>query len=389
VDTYRSAIPLLRWLKIEDGMIDVLKNLAFALAESGDVVEAQRLIDDAMESAGRHGTYFMEGLCLNTKSLVAIRAGQLEQAVKPARDALALFREIGNLRGEGLACSALAEAYRRLALEHRGDGERQRAEIQEAMGWGEQAVQIFRDKVPEPVRHVDALIEAGSACRDRIRIERETFKVPADWLKRGAEEVDKGRRYLERAAKLAEEQLPARAVDAWVNLAMLSLLLEDYEECATWLSQAESFVPDRYRIEAGKPYPPPGGETPGFWLSLGKLYQVRMQSLWYRRKEAPSGEDIEQICEWMVLSMAYDELFYPTSFGARRGQDDLYSGIKAFPIDLLQWVYRSVWKYARKYGLPRSKEVPQGRTMAIKFLERHFGPSNEYVREEELAEFWT
>jgi tetratricopeptide (TPR) repeat protein len=370
-------------------MINVLKNLAFDLAQSGDIVEAQRLIDGAMESAGRHGTYYMEGLCLNTKSLVAIRAGELEQAVEPARDALALFREIGNLRGEGLACIALAEAYRRLALEHRGDGDRQRAEIQEAMAWGEQAVQIFGDKVLEPVRHIEALIEAGSACRNRIRIERETFKVPANWLKGGAEEVKKGREYLEKAAKLAEEPLPARAVDAWVNLGTLSLLLEDYEECDVWLEQAEAFVPDRYKIKEGSDYPPLGDETPGFWLSLGKLYQVRMESLWKQRKEAPSREDIEQICEWMVLSMAYDELFDPTSFGARRGQDNLYFVMKTFPIYILQPVYRSVWKNAHRYGLPRSREISQARTMAIKFLERHFGPSDEYMLEEELEQYWT
>jgi tetratricopeptide (TPR) repeat protein len=381
---YKSAIPLLRWLDNREALADVLKNQAFALAESGDAVEAKRLIQDATDLAEELGAIYMKGLCLNTRALIAIRAGDLEDALWPAQQALELFRDIKNTYGEGLATRALAEAYRRLALYHKDEPRKQREEIEKAQQWGERSVAIFAE-TPEIVRKIEAYIEAGCAYRDRIYIEREGG-LSLDWLKR-APEVSKGREHLEKAVELAQTSLPYRAVEARVNLALLALYLDDFEECQNWLRNALDFVPPNYVIQKGEPYPPSGDEK-SFWLALGKLYQVRANALLRERAGKPAQDDLGQIGEWITLAYAYNELFEPYSYGARRGKDDLYRVLKGQKMNVLQEFYRAVWKTAQKYGLPRSKENPQNRTMAIQFLESHLGPSDLYIGPEELEEYW-
>jgi tetratricopeptide (TPR) repeat protein len=389
VEAYQRAIPLLRSLHNEKVLTDVLKNLAFALAELGNTVAAQRLIQDALGKAKQQGARYTEGLCWNTMVLIDIRAGELEKAVASAQKALTLFRDIRNARGIGLTCRSLTEAYRRLALLHKEDPWQQRKEIEEAKKYGEQAVEIFTQEFKEPIREIDALIEAGCAYRDRIRIERESFEVPAEWLRHAPDlSVDKVTEYLQRAAELARDTVPYRVVDVWVNLAMLSLYLEDYSECEKRLYEAEEYVPREYKVQPQGPYPPIGGENPGFWLALGKLYQVRAQALWLQYAKVLSQDNIENIGEWITLSTTYDELFQPQSFGARRGQDDLYGVLKSVSADVLREFYRAAWKATQKYGLRRSKENPQERAPIIKFLEYHFGPSDLHVSRGELETFW-
>lgn len=374
---YRQAIPLLRWLDDRHGLADLLKNQAFCQAESGKVLEAQRLIEDALNLIRYEGETYLAGLTWNTQSLIAIRAGKPEEALEPAKKAWEIFRRLPNARGEGLACLALAQAYRRLALAHAETPRRQRTEIEEARAWAEQAVEIFTQRYQEPIRLIEAWIEAGCTCRDRILIERDSFNVPVEWLRNAPDLAEPARRYFQQAIE-AEKVTAYHSVDARVNLALLALYLEDFVESERWLQAAEAMVPDRYKLQPGAAYPPARGEE-GFWLALGKLYQVRAQSLW--RQKSPL---LPKIVEYTTLSMAYNDLFAPESYGAQRGQNDLYEVLKKLSVPLLQTVYREAWRTAVKYNLPHSGDDLEKRTLFLRFLESHFGPSEQYLATDEL-----
>jgi len=374
---YRQAIPLLRWLDDRHELASLLTNQSFCQAESGKVLEAQRLIEDALNLIRHEGETYLAGLTWNTKSLIAIRAGKPEEALEPARKALEIFRSLANARGEGLACLALAQAYRRLALAHTGTPRQQRTEIDEARAWAERAVEIFTRRYQESIRLIEAWIEAGSACRDRILIEREGFNVPVEWLRNAPNLAEPARRYFQQAIE-SEKVTPYYSVDARVNLALLALYLEDFAESERWLQEAEAAVPADYKIRPGAAYPPESGQE-GFWLALGKLYQVRAQSLWRQ-----SPQQLSQVVEFTTLSMAYNDLFNPESYGSQRGQNDLYQALKKLPVPLLQTVYREAWQTAVNYNLPHSWDDPEKRTLFLRFLESHFGPSEQYLAADDL-----
>lgn len=377
-DTYRKAIPFIRALDNRYELSDLLKNLAFCLAESGEARDALSLIDDALELAQREGATYLEGLSRNTKAAILIRAGEPEDALIPARRALELFRSLDNARGEGLASLALANAYRRMALKV-NIPRQQREHIEQARQEVEKAVEIFTSRYNEPIRRIETFIEAGCVLRDRIRIEREGFGVPPSWLRSDPELAEKARGYFLDAIQPSQTIPSYYLIDAQINLALLELYLENFQDVKSWLEKAEATVEQAYRLTPGGPYPPAAGEE-GVWLALGKLYMTRAQMLWRRQ----GSDDLARISEYLTLAMAYDELFSPDSFGAQRGQDAVYRVLKKTPYHDLQTIYREAWRTAHQYNLPRSLSHARNRTLMIRFLERNFGPSEAYLSPEEL-----
>jgi len=377
-EMYSRAITPLRRLDNRYELADLHKNQAFCLAESGRTHEAKLLISDALELAQQEGATYLEGLAWNTKALILIRDGQPREALSATEKALKLFQELSNKRGQGLAYLALANAYRRLALHPDTEPAKQREYNEQARNMAEAAVKIFED-YPELVRKAEAWTETGCAYRDRVLIEHQSYNVPLSWLRLAPDLADKGRGFFERT--IASPAPAYYQIDARINLALLELYLENFDQVEPWLLQAEGLVPEVNRLRAGGPYPPKGEES--YWLALGKLYQVRAQLLW-RQGEA----NFPQVIECLTLSQAYDELFDPQAYGTTRAQSDLHRALKKLPHDTLQSIYRRAWQTAAKYNLPRSRSNPQQRTLLLRFLEDYFGFSEDDLSPEEL-ESWS
>ncbi len=380
-EIYSKAIAPLRRLDNRYELAELHKNQAFCLAESGQTRQARLLIKDALGLARQEGAAYLEGLSWNTLALIQIRDGHPHEALAPALKALEIFKSLGNQRGEGLACLALAQAYRRRALESDVPPREQRTYNDQAKTWAEKAVDIFQ-RFAEPIRLIEAWIEAGSAYRDRVWIEHESFGVPVAWLRNAPDLADQARQYFQKVRTEQEAPLFYR-LDAFINQGLLELYLENFDQAERSLAEAERLVADEYRIRKGAPYPPRAGEE-GIWLSLGKLYHARAHLLWRQ-----NPQNLPAIVESTTLALAYDELFDPEAYGTQRGLKALHSVMKKLPHQRLEQVYREAWRTAQEYNLPRSRSDPEKRTLMLRFLEEHFGASEDYLAPEELAAFST
>lgn len=374
-EAYCKAIPAIRKLDNRYELADLLKNLAFCLAESGEARKALTLVQDALDRARREGATYLEGLTLNTLALVLIRLGLPEEAATYAQQAFEVFTQLENPRGQGLAALALANAYRRLALKM-STPIKQREQIKNAQQQGEKALQIFREQHEEKIRLVEALIETGCALRDRILIEHNGFGVELKWLRNDPDLAGQARKLFQEAISFSDIP-PYYRLDAGVNLGLLELYLDNLEDAGKALCEAEMAVASHYLLKPGGPYPPQAGEE-GLWLGLGKLYLARAD---LSRRQ---GENWSKVAEYATLALAYDELFSPESFGAARGQEALYRVLKKLSYPDLQQIYHAAWQTAHRYQMPRSWSNAQQRTLMIRFLEMHFGPTSEYLKEDEL-----
>ncbi len=91
-DCFTSSAAGFRALSIPWGLGNSLNGLAKVALADGDVVEAERLLDEAT-SVLRHCPWFL-ALVLYRRALVAVRRGSADDAILLVRESLALFRQV-------------------------------------------------------------------------------------------------------------------------------------------------------------------------------------------------------------------------------------------------------------------------------------------------------
>jgi tetratricopeptide (TPR) repeat protein len=384
-DTYRRSLPLWRDLELEAEHSNTLNNLAWANAEIGNFGRALRYCQDGLSLRERIGSRYLIGLSYNTLGLIAIRNDQPHRGRVHCERALTIFRDLGSPRGIGLACTALAEAHRRSAGTPRVYFPAEKAErLQLAEDFASQAVDIFKDEVPEQLRLVEALIEQGCAYRDWARL----WPDYHDEEDPGYNElIEKGISALKEAAQQAAEAFPYRRMDALTNLAWLYFYVERKEQCQQIVQKVEGIAPSKYYIEEDEGIPQVDEPMAFFWVQLGKinLLQGQMDLRDYWDKPPAKGkvrdEDLlRQAAEHFTLTLAYDELFADDFRDMRRAKDTMYKALKGVNVQELQTLYDGVEQTAEKYGLKsRPKEQGQSaRPRMRNFLEEYFGPPEEY-----------
>lgn len=382
ISAYGKALPLWRATKIEVEQANTLNNRAFAWAEVGVFDAAWQQAWDGLELRERLGPRTPVGLSLNTLAHIKIRENDLEGARPFAERALVLFTTLGSSRGRGLALTALAEAERRVSGWVPYFPARTAEWLERAAMHAEEAVHIL-EKVDEPARLVEALIEVGCVYRDWAKLRRDYPNVLAEGEKKpGAgvytakELVEQGERALLKAAELAKRYgIRYRQVDALVNLAWLRYYTElyvgtpDFDKARALLedevlAQVEEIIPATYHIT-------PVGETRGgpptlepermiipFVVQSGKLELLRGQIAFNRFIQSGNKETsaLKEAVEHHTLSLAYDTLFSEQVFrDMRRGMDRIYDRLRTLNIQELKIVHETLAGIEGKYGLGPSR----------------------------------
>ncbi|MEM3554744.1 MAG: tetratricopeptide repeat protein, partial [Candidatus Micrarchaeaceae archaeon] len=239
-EAYRKAVDLWRRLEDEeeDGLrrvalraqhANTLNNLSWALAELGRLRQATTVCTDALEMRQALGPRAPVAFSLNTLGLILIRDDKPHRARTHCSHALAIFRDLDQPRGVGLASLALAEALRRMSdVEHLYSPEEIAGFLRQAADHANDAVEIFEKVVPERPRLVEALIERGCVYRFWAWLRPKYEPAPEREDPDVGELFRRAEEDLRRAMDLAGEELPFRHLDAHVNLAWLYYYVARY-----------------------------------------------------------------------------------------------------------------------------------------------------------------
>jgi len=115
VRDYQAALPLLRATGLSHQTAGTLINLAFAYANTGQLLAADILCHEAIQKCQENKLDYLQGLGLNTLGIIELTADRPHRAAALARQALEIFENVTegeNRRGMGLANLVLGKANR-------------------------------------------------------------------------------------------------------------------------------------------------------------------------------------------------------------------------------------------------------------------------------------
>jgi len=380
IEAYQRALPLWRDTKLEAEHATTLNNLAWAYGEAEDFSQAVRLARNGLELRQRLGPRSPVGLSLNTLGLILMRNDQPEPARVACERALAIFHELGQTRGEGMACTALAEALRRMnsTLPELYFPEERADMLRQAEQYAKRAVDIFsiqrRQELP---RRVEALIVYGSVLRDwaDLRLQYKSEDDPDQ----GAL-ADGAIAALRRTSDEASGDLLYRKVEALVNLAWIYVYTGQPSQARSVLKdEVWPAIPHDYFItEAGLPRS--GLRVPFLWIQLAKSHTLRghlaLQDFRSANAEFKKTREDEQqeiahqhlrtAAREYTLGMAYDSHYWRDIRTVGRGHDRIYNDLKILNLQELKIVLEETNWTARQYQLGEQ-------TLMRIFLEQSFG----------------
>ncbi len=367
IDTYEKAIPL--WRKLGErepatekkGVSDAqhantLNNLAWACAEVGEFSKAERYCLDALHKRQQLGPLAPVAFSLNTLGLILMRDDKPHRAKVHCERALGIFRDLGQPRGVGLACIALAEVYRRMSDVPDLYAPEESADLlKQAARHAQEAVEIFDKSVPERPRKIEALLELGCVYRQWAWL-RPSYTSVTDnaphVLAQNSEEA------LRQAIQVAGEDLLHRGVDAHVNLAWLYYYVRDNEKARAEAETVIQRIDQRYHITSNG-WPDQSLPQAFFWVQLGKacllLGQIAFRE--FQRSQGPAH--LEKAARYYTLALAYNELFAPDFRDVRRGQDRIYDRLKGLNTQEFQAVYQGIRQAIYEYSLPTPTRMQQ------------------------------
>jgi len=369
IEAYKNALPIWRRHGLEAEHANTLNNLSWACAEVGDFQAAFRYCRDGLDLRQDLGPRAPVAFSLNTWGKILTRADDPHRARVSCERALALFRDLEQPRGVGLACTALTEALRRMSTStpELYTPEQSADLLHQAEEYGKEAVEIFTDAVRERAQLVDALIELGCVYREWARIRRQ-YEAPDHHDQRALERL--GDEALSRAIREGETEpgLLHRVVDAQVNLAWLYYYRDNDARARKELGEVFRRVPGQYLITPAQGLPPRDLPLTFYWVQLGKAYLLYGQMAMREFREDKALERLQEAARNYTLSLAYDELYAADFRDLRRGMERIYDGLKDLNVkEEFPAVYRAVDETAREYRLPTP-------TRMHKFLQESFGP---------------
>ncbi len=385
IQHYKQARSIWRTVKIEGEQANTLTNLAFALAMIGEFGDAWRQGLDGRDLRLFFGSPESFGLSLTALARIAIEENTLDDALRYLTRAIRIFETTEAIRQRGLALIARAETKRRMSAWMDYYPDKTAEQLSQAVKDADEAKEIF-DKVVEPARKVEALIEKGCAYRDWVKFRRDNPQVLAEEEK-GAnahfwsleELAEKSRQAFEQAQQIAEQyNLHYLGVDALVNLAWLYYYQSQEDKVRQTLNQVESLIPENHRI---KPYQRGLGGLPTldekeavipFFTQLGKMHLLRGQIAFNHFTQERKEQALQDAISHYTRALAYDTLFRTQEFrDLRRAKDRIYERLKVLNASEMLIAYDTVERVEREYRL--------GTSAMREFLQRNFGPRDDFV----------
>ena len=364
--------------------VNMRVELAYTQNDLGYVYGVLNQIDDAIDMAtqalkNRRQIGFRDhiALSLNTLGLIELAEGQYPQAQGHCTQALAIFRALENRRGVGLALLALAEILRRGSAPEGKSAQERVSDLRKADQYNKEAIRIF-DDLGEPLRQVEARIEAGCCLRDWLAVRR-IHPDPGDDVRRLATE---SREYLEDAFERAHandmlfHELDARSNLAWLDFVERKGRPEqiDYAPVKQAIAAALKQVPPEYRLNPASERPEiaPDRINRRLWTRVAKLHmlygnlvfeQYRSSGDTFRDRLSRPEEaqnQIRQLAEQYLLALEYNHLYAPDFRDSRRVTTQIQEQLEPLDVSELQAIVQAVTNLEREWNL-HSKVDSEGR----------------------------
>jgi tetratricopeptide (TPR) repeat protein len=333
---------------------NTLNNLAWAYAEVGKFGRAIRLGEDALDLRVNLGPLAPIAFSYNTLGMINLRSAKPLEGRQLCELALDIFHDVELLRGVGLAEIALAEALRRsMDFPYFYLMDEKIGLLDEAATHIKNALEIFSQKIIEPLRKIEAYIEAGCIFRDWARLDRQVdrpFQV----------HYEQSEQYLRSAMREAENlSLVHKQLEAQVNLAWLYFYVDELDYAEKEAQAAIAAIPKTCTI--GTIETREEGNKCNIWaqilgkihLLLGEIARERLEEEYADRRAL--DEAIEQLLKkagkYYALSLAYDRQYAEDFRDFRRAKDLIYENIKGFGHQRMRVLIEGVRETERTFDL--------------------------------------
>lgn len=364
VQSYNEAIQ--QWRLLEEAELDrlrrmalraqhanTLNNQAWALAELGRFEIARRLCEDALRIRRELGPRGAVAFSENTLGMILIRDDKPHRARVHCQRALTTFRELENRRGVGMADIALSEALRRMSsLPDLYETEECADLLRQAERNATEAVEIFREAVPEHPRLVEALIERGCVYRQWAWLRyRRPYTYPSD--PKWEELTTKSEGDLREAMEFSGEDIAYRRLDAHVNLAWLYYFVGQNDQADEEAQKAIGNISRAHGSPEEQVSPRSDLPRPFYWLLLGKAHLLRGQVAERRFREREDKDHLHQAARFYTLSLAYDERFAADFRDLRGALRRIYGRLRKLNREEFQAVHEGIAEAVKEYDLEK------------------------------------
>lgn len=342
---YLIALPHLHRSANRSAYARTLKNLAFIYARQGKLIAAELICRDALKIFREIGDKSGEALSENTLGLIFESGRKYSLAQLLCKQALAKFESEKDSRGIGLACTGLGRILRRLSATGDYPSEVTVGFFREAKQLLERSKEIFEGPDSEPSRLIEVYNELGCAYRDwaKFYIQSATEIGQADELETCAVE------HLEKSYHLASEnKMLAEVADTLEDLAELEFNRADIENARERLKRLDAIIPKEYWIAKTFGMPHISEPVAEYWAILGKAHLLRGHIAF------DCGQQLEA-AEKYVLASIYFGLYSETSPFMDFAMPSIYSRLRKLdPSEIADWRL-SANRFQSGFGATRTK----------------------------------
>lgn len=387
----KAALLLWREINLKAEMATTLNDLGFTQAEQANIQSGIRHVREALKLRKFLTNRSPVALSYNTLGIIRLMEGNYDTAIAQSTVALRLGRALDNRRVQCLALTSLAEAHRRKAnSSHTQLPEQKWNLLIQAHCLIEEAVKLAQ-QIDEPLRNIEALIEAGCVSRDmaqllsvhrggELALRQEDFDIDQalsncdphktvrallgyqDGVYPQLEELlrtlfNKSNEILLTAQVTADESYQALALDAAVNRAWLHFYAQRSEdELVRAIESAKALVPLGYEYKDFRA-PSMGGPAAdrGIWRQLGKLSMLEGVSVYNKVRQSDeksfSTEQNVMVNNWLK-SLQYSTLAGgPEHRDVKRAAAMLYGYMADMGVARLRFITREVKRIKRRYSM--------------------------------------
>lgn len=369
-EEYARAINALRRQDIQDEMADTINNQAYVHSLLSLHDKAEGLIEDALNLRRKLGKKNQIALSLNTRGLIFIAKEHPLWGTQSCAEALQLFQETRDRRGEGMALIALGLAHRR-----RGN----QANLgvykwEEALGFYsagqeclEKAIDVFSE-LNEPVRLWEAYNELGCLHTDRGFAFKQSGK-PGDAI---IEQLELAIRYLNKSLEIAREHgfifqqidtlddlAQAHADLAWWGYAgydQADAFSVELEIAQKYIAELRGLVPQDYKLSPNKGFNPVEEPVDVYWQMMGKSHL--QEGIWaYRPVEQGKMSDTEKdqaiqaATRQFAIAIAYFQQFSPEAAYLQITYKALYRRFKELKLKRLEQIIKEIEWVGQEYSV--------------------------------------
>lgn len=359
---FHLALPYFQAPELAEERANTQDNRGRVYALFRHPTRAATLVDEGLMLRGELGREYRVGLSLNSRAIVYLEFNEPHQALQLSERALGIFEGLGAQRGIGLALITLGRSLRQMGglwverVYPHESCDRYFTRGAEAL---QRAVQVFEERVDEPLKLVEALNELGCIYRDRAWLLQEEPSSPL--VGRGV--AVEARRCLEGCVKLADEKgFLVQYIDACEDLANAWFLQGHYDNARFWLGRAEERVSEEYKFREGAQPPEIPDEeerVEPFWLQMGKIELLRGNIVWDEHTDSgkpATREVLEKTAEHYLLASVYFERYAARAVGLRSTFRQMYVRFKYAESEDMTHLRRVALKaIASKYGIDMSR----------------------------------